>query len=461
MARRFLTAAAAGRRRYVAASTPWHSRGSKRHLFLTASISRHQAAGAGFGHRRGHGTAPSALPGDHSKDLLMYSLHRKTIAASLAAAAIAGGLTLAGSVATAPAAEAALPIVGAGDILLPTDGSFTSGSGVDKLDPVTRVRSRAATLGGSVTQLVAAAPNGDFFMADRDIRIVKVDDVTGNQTTIKAPEFNTSNLVDLVVAADGNLIGLLLEASGNRLVRINAVTGAVTTLSSNGLLDPAGQSEFNEVAIEHDGRVLVSYGTRLLRVDPTTGAQTTVATFPSIVRGLAVRSDSQIFVRVDNISITPERLVKVNPQTGAQTNVSSGGVLTSLANQGLAFENGTHIVSAEGGFFGAGSVVRINTFTGNQDRLIQLGEGENNNIAVAGVNQIPPTPLPKAGNDIFSMDGSTGELQAGVLGNDSDPLGQKLTAEQVSQPSHGFTSFNADGSFFYFPDTGFVGTDTF
>src|ERR687897_51087 len=136
MARRFLTAAAAGRRRYVSASTPWHSRGSKRHLFLTASISRHQAAGAGFGHRRGHGTAPSALPGDHSKDLLMYSLHRKTIAASLAAAAIAG------------------------------------------------------------------APNGDFFMADRDIRIVKVDDVTGNQTTIKAPEFNTSNLVDLVVAAD-------------------------------------------------------------------------------------------------------------------------------------------------------------------------------------------------------------------------------------------------------------------
>ena len=49
----------------------------------------------------------------------------------------------------------------------------------------------------------------------------------------------------------------------------------------------------------------------------------------------------------------------------------------------------------------------------------------------------------------------------GVLGNDSDPDGNTLLAQIVSQPAHGTLTLNADGSFTYTPTAGFSGGDTF
>ena len=49
----------------------------------------------------------------------------------------------------------------------------------------------------------------------------------------------------------------------------------------------------------------------------------------------------------------------------------------------------------------------------------------------------------------------------GVLGNDTDANGDSLTATLVSDVSNGTLVLNADGSFDYEPDPGFVGDDTF
>ncbi|MGC9084483.1 MAG: Ig-like domain-containing protein, partial [Anaerolineae bacterium] len=49
----------------------------------------------------------------------------------------------------------------------------------------------------------------------------------------------------------------------------------------------------------------------------------------------------------------------------------------------------------------------------------------------------------------------------GVLGNDSDPDGDSLTAVLVSGPSQGTLTLNANGSFTYTPPAGWVGTTTF
>jgi len=49
----------------------------------------------------------------------------------------------------------------------------------------------------------------------------------------------------------------------------------------------------------------------------------------------------------------------------------------------------------------------------------------------------------------------------GVLSGASDADGDWITASLVSGPGHGALSLNADGSFVYTPDDGFVGTDTF
>ncbi|MFQ5650604.1 MAG: phytase [bacterium] len=49
----------------------------------------------------------------------------------------------------------------------------------------------------------------------------------------------------------------------------------------------------------------------------------------------------------------------------------------------------------------------------------------------------------------------------GVLENDRDPDGDFITATQASQPTHGSLVLNADGSFVFTPDAGFLGTDKF
>ena len=49
----------------------------------------------------------------------------------------------------------------------------------------------------------------------------------------------------------------------------------------------------------------------------------------------------------------------------------------------------------------------------------------------------------------------------GVLGNDSDPDGDALTALLFTGPTQGTLTLNADGSFTYTPASGFVGVDSF
>ncbi len=50
----------------------------------------------------------------------------------------------------------------------------------------------------------------------------------------------------------------------------------------------------------------------------------------------------------------------------------------------------------------------------------------------------------------------------GVLGNDSDANGDRLTAQVVSNPAKGTLSLNSDGSFSYTPNRNFKkGTDSF
>ncbi|MEZ4643708.1 MAG: Ig-like domain-containing protein [Chloroflexota bacterium] len=49
----------------------------------------------------------------------------------------------------------------------------------------------------------------------------------------------------------------------------------------------------------------------------------------------------------------------------------------------------------------------------------------------------------------------------GVLGNDSDPENDVLTADFVTLPAHGTLALQADGGFSYAPDAGYSGEDSF
>ncbi len=70
---------------------------------------------------------------------------------------------------------------------------------------------------------------------------------------------------------------------------------------------------------------------------------------------------------------------------------------------------------------------------------------------------------PTAQNDSYTTYKNTplNVAAPGVLGNDSDPDGDPLTAVLVSPPSQGSLTLNANGSFTYTPPAGWSGTTAF
>ena len=79
-------------------------------------------------------------------------------------------------------------------------------------------------------------------------------------------------------------------------------------------------------------------------------------------------------------------------------------------------------------------------------------------ITVSAVNDAPT-----AADDAYSTAEDTALTVAapGVLGNDSDPDGDPLSAVLGSGPSHGTLTLNANGSFTYTPAANFNGSDSF
>ena len=384
-------------------------------------------------------------------------------AVSRVTAAILAGLTAVGMAMAGgpPSAQADVPLLRTGDILVTTFGDAFSGAGVDRLNAVNGEIERFASFGvNNRIDHVAAAPNGNVFVTNREGDIFKVDGFTGDQTQIRNGSNSFFEFDDLVVGRDGNLVAVLVGTTGPSLVRINSSTGQLTKLANGDLL-PTGGS----IAIEHDGRVLVTDDHQVIRIDPVTGNQTVVREFAQRVRGVAVRNDGAILVRTKGEGTVKPKLVKVDPFTHVATTISIGGFLSATSGSaGLAMEDGIFVVSAENG--SAESVVRINTFTGKQEQLLRRGVTEVNDVTVFGVQQIPPPPPPVAVSDTFTMAQQDGQLHVtapGILANDTDPLGQPLKAELVGSPQleHGFISFFGDGEFFYFPNSDFVGTEIF
>ncbi|HYE35909.1 Ig-like domain-containing protein [Methylocaldum sp.] len=79
------------------------------------------------------------------------------------------------------------------------------------------------------------------------------------------------------------------------------------------------------------------------------------------------------------------------------------------------------------------------------------------------INVADANDPPVASNDAYStVAGGTVSITApGVLGNDSDPDSNSLTAVLTAGVAHGSLSLNANGGFSYTPAVGFTGTDSF
>ena len=86
------------------------------------------------------------------------------------------------------------------------------------------------------------------------------------------------------------------------------------------------------------------------------------------------------------------------------------------------------------------------------------------NVAAVTISVSPVNDAPVAVDDTYTTDVNVAlmPLAPGLLENDEDVDGDSLTASIVTEPAH-YLAFqlNSDGSFAYFPETGYQGLDTF
>jgi Big-like domain-containing protein len=120
--------------------------------------------------------------------------------------------------------------------------------------------------------------------------------------------------------------------------------------------------------------------------------------------------------------------------------------------------NGHVTVNADGSF----DYTPNSNFSGDDSFSYRVNDGRGglSNTATIRISVTPVNDAPVAAPDPYSTPaGQPLSVDApGVLGNDTDPDGDNLTAELVTQPTNGLVTLNQDGSFTYFPGAAASGT---
>jgi uncharacterized repeat protein (TIGR02543 family) len=117
---------------------------------------------------------------------------------------------------------------------------------------------------------------------------------------------------------------------------------------------------------------------------------------------------------------------------------------------------------------GGGFEYTPNTATCSADRTDSFTYYANDSVVNSNLASVRITIQCTNGAPVAAADSYTAQQGVqlaipapGLLGNDSDPDGNDLTARLISPPANGVLVLNADGSFSYTPSTSFVGSDSF
>ncbi|MFN0019865.1 MAG: Ig-like domain-containing protein [Pirellulaceae bacterium] len=163
----------------------------------------------------------------------------------------------------------------------------------------------------------------------------------------------------------------------------------------------------------------------------------------------------------DGYVAAAETLLSVPADQGvlANDNDEDGNPLTAVLVDGTS--HGTVTLNADGSFDYQPAIgfTGPDTFTYQASDGVGLSEVATVTIDVGSASNHRPVAV----NDHFTttVDQPLSVPASGLLGNDSDPDGNPITAELFSGPQHGTIALNADGSFVYTPAAGFHGRDSF
>jgi sugar lactone lactonase YvrE len=232
--------------------------------------------------------------------------------------------------------------------LLPAAASAAGNPQVVRVDPTTGVV-KALAGGAPFTRLggLAVGPTGTLYVANQGP--VGPSPRGAGLYSLAAPAYAISPVAGgtdpAAVVASGSTLYLL---DGDRVVAIDAATGAQRVVTSGGLYDQLGvQPAFGAVS----GRTLYTTaasscasaeggGAYVIAVDTVTGAQSLVKSFGCrALGGVATTPGGPLVVAVGST------LVQLDPAGGAVATMASGGVLKSP--QGLALDASGDVIVAD------------------------------------------------------------------------------------------------------------------
>jgi len=159
-----------------------------------------------------------------------------------------------------------------------------------------------------------------------------------------------------------------------------------------------------------------------------------------------------------------ETALEIEASAGVLSNDADpdGDDLSAILISGPA--NGVLTLNADGGFLYTPDA----GFSGVDEFAYRASDGELESESVLVTVTVAPPPPPPNAPPLAEPDAYVTAFEDplsipadGVLANDGDPDGDALAAILVSGPLHGALTLAPDGGFFYVPDTGFTGDDSF
>jgi hypothetical protein len=178
-----------------------------------------------------------------------------------------------------------------------------------------------------------------------------------------------------------------------------------------------------------------------------------------------------------NVSLTVNDATTATAVSSSKNPANAGESITFTATvtvtNGLGTPTGNVVFRDGGDVFatiplgGNGSAQATSSFIAGQHNITAQYVG---NANFAGSTSAPLAQVvtavnapPVSGADAYSTNEDTplNVSAPGVLGNDSDPDGDPITAVNPTQPAHGTVVLNSNGSFTYTPAANFNGSDSF
>ena len=226
--------------------------------------------------------------------------------------------------------------------------------------------------------------------------------------------------------------------------------------STNVTTDAAGNASFNVTLIG----AAVSIGhvvTATATVDLGSGNYSSTSEFAANVVNTGVNTAP--VASGDSYTINEDTpLVIAAPGLLANDSDVDGDPLTAVQVSGPA--NGALTLNANGSF----NYTPNTDFQGTDSFTYRASDGTaQSNLATVSITVNAVNDVPVANNESYTINEDTPLVIAapGLLANDSDIDGDPLTAVQVSGPTNGALTLNANGSFTYTPNANFQGTDSF